>query len=85
MPLTFGAAVRLVDKTVLNSLAVGERVGSAREGILLPWLADRFVSLPFLPYRFALSFGDVLMAAGSCWLFLVGRPITAGTIKSGDA
>jgi hypothetical protein len=74
MPLTFGAAVRLVDKTVLNSLAVGERVGSVS-----------FVILPFLPYRFAFSFGNVLMAAESFWLFLVGRPITAGTIKSGDA
>jgi hypothetical protein len=83
MPLTFGAAIRLVDKTVLNSLAVSERVSSTSKDI---WLPEAEILLPWPPIVLLVRHAClVLMAAGSCWLFLVGRPITAGTIKSGDA
>jgi len=91
MPLTVDAAARLVDQTALNNLAVGERVSNASKdillpetGILLPWLADRFVSPPFLSYRFAFSLGDVLVAAGTFWLLLIGQLRTIQSTESGD-
>ncbi len=91
MPLTVHAAARLADWTALNSLTM-ERVGSTSKNlllpearILLPWLADCFVSPPSIPYRFVFSLGDILVAAGTLWLLLVGQPVTAESTKSGDA
>lgn len=72
MPLPVETALRLVPPTVLSQLEVGARLGSSSKdvllpeaGIILPWLADRFASPSFIPYRFAFSFGDVLVAAGA--------------------
>ena len=67
MPLTTNAASRLVSQSVLDSLVIGERIGSASKDVLLsetnirlPWLADRFVPPQNFPYRFAFSLGDAL-------------------------
>lgn len=80
MPLTVDAASRLVSQTVLNSLVLGERVGSASKDILLseanirlPWLADRFVPPQNVPYRFAFSLGDIFIAAGAFWILFRGK------------
>ena len=81
MPLTVDAASRLVDKAILDNLVIGERISSASKDILLPetrivlpWLADRFVPPQSMPYRFAFSLGDILLAAGTFWMLLQGHP-----------
>jgi hypothetical protein len=70
---------------------IGERISSASKDILLPevqirlpWFADRFTSPLSLPYRFAFSLGDVLVAAGTFWLLLIGQPKYIETTKSGE-
>ena len=80
MPLPVETAAKLVPPSILNSLTIGERISSASKDILLPearillpWLSDRFVSASFMPYRFAFSLGDVLVATGAFWM-LVHRP-----------
>jgi len=90
MPLPVDAAARLVNPTILKSLAVGERISSASKDILLPqsrillpWLSDRFVTPSYLPYRFAFSLGDVLVSAGAFWM-LIRQPMVPSPV-SGDA
>ena len=91
MPLTWEAAVSLAPPSVLNRLELGERISSASKDILLlnaqivlPWLADRFVPPPFIPYRFAFSLGDIGIAAGSFWLLIAGNNFNLSTL-SGEA
>lgn len=75
MPLPLETAEKFVEPSVLGRLEVGERIDSSSKDILLPeseiilpWLADRFVSPTWLPYRFAFSAGDVFVAAGAFWM-----------------
>ena len=90
MPLTVDAAARLVTPSILNSLAIGERISSASKDILLPesrillpWLSDRFVPPSFMPYRFAFSLGDVFVAMGAFWMLIRRPPVP--TLVSGDS
>lgn len=91
MPLTWDAAASLADPSVLNSLEIGGRISSGSKDILLlnaqialPWLADRFVPPHFLPYRFAFSLGDVLIATGAFWMLVAGKNFIAMP-NSGEA
>lgn len=77
MPLPLETAERFVDPVVLGRLAVGERIDNSSKDILLPmseiilpWLADRFVSPSWFFHRFAFSAGDVLIATGAFWMLV---------------
>lgn len=90
MPLTLEAASKLVDPSILKGLQIGERISNASKdvllpeaGIVLPWLADRFVPPSFFPYRFAFSPGDVLIATGAFWMLVFDRSVPVHV--SGDA
>lgn len=81
MPLPVETAAHLVTANVLNSLEVGARIGSAskdillsKSQILLPLLADRFISPAFFPYHFAYSLGDVFIGLGAFGLLVRGQP-----------
>jgi hypothetical protein len=83
MPLPMETAAKLVHPSTLNSLTVGERISNASKDILLPearillpWLSDRFVPPLFMPYRFAFSLGDVLVAIGAFWMLVHRPPVT---------
>lgn len=88
MPLTWEAAESLAGPSVLNNLELGGRIGSGSKDILLlntqivlPWLADRFVPPPFMPYRFAFSLGDVCIAVGAFWLLIAGENFNTSTLS----
>ena len=78
MPLSINTAAKLWPDSVLSTLNIGGRIHAASKDILLrgeqivlPWLADRFVSPDFIiPIRFAYSFGDVLISFGAFYLLL---------------
>lgn len=83
MPLPLEAAARLASQDVLDSLVVGSRISHASKDVLLqeasirlPWLADRFTSPSFLPYRVAFSAGDILIAIGAFVLLVRERKIS---------
>jgi len=85
MPLPLETAEKFVDSRTLGGLEVGERIDSSSKDILLPeseiilpWLADRFVSPNWLSYRFAFSTGDVFVAAGAFWMLSGLQPAHSG-------
>ena len=80
MPLPVETAAELWPNSILATMKVGERIHSGSkdillqaEQIILPGLADRFVSPDFLPVRFAYSVGDVLLSLGAFALLAKGE------------
>ena len=71
MPLSTTSAAYLLPEQVLSTLKIGARFGNSKdvlltaEAIRLPWLADRYLSPNWIPYRFVFSFGDMVIAIGS--------------------
>jgi hypothetical protein len=91
MPLPVETLARLVPQDVLEGLVIGDRIGHSSKDVLLrqssiwlPWLADRFASPPWLPYRFVYSAGDVFIAVGAFMLLVKGRS-PGSFIESGDS
>lgn len=79
MPLSVETASRLWSDPEFAALEVGKRIHAGSkdillqgEQIILPWLADRFVSPAFIPVRFAYSLGDVFISLGAFYLLLKG-------------
>ena len=72
MPLVAESAARVLPPETINSIGYGERISHASKDVLmsegniiLPWLADRFMTPKFLPFRFIFSLGDVWIALGA--------------------
>lgn len=81
MPLAVETAAKYIDQNILDNLVIGERIGKASKDILLPesqillpWLADRFISVRLLSKQYIFSVGDVFVALGVFWLLLNWQP-----------
>lgn len=81
MPLAVETAAKYIDQNILDNLVIGERIGKASKDILLPesqillpWLADRFISVRLLSKQYIFSVGDVFVALGAFWLLLNWQP-----------
>jgi hypothetical protein len=83
MPISPETLQRAEINLSIEELQIGKRVGTSKD-VLLPaeqtrfeWLADRFVLPNRLPFNFAYSVGDILIAAGAFWLlWTCGGPKT---------
>ena len=72
IPLSTVTAAHIIPEQILSNLKVGSRFSLGSKDILLSpdaivfsWLSDRFVSPEWFPYRFAFSFGDILIDIGA--------------------
>jgi hypothetical protein len=81
MPLPVETAQQFVPPTTMSLLEIGARLGSGSKDILLPeaeiilpWLADRFASPAFIPYRFAFSLGDIFVGFGAFLVLAQRQP-----------
>lgn len=83
MPISPQTLQRAEINLPVEELQIGKRVGTSKD-VLLPteqtrfeWLADRFVLPNRLPFNFAYSAGDILIAVGAFWLlWTCGGPKT---------
>ncbi len=83
MPISTETLSSLLSPRTVESLTIGKHLGPGSKDVLLsssqiilPWLADRFVSPAWLSYRFAFSLGDVLIAIGG-FVLLGMQPMSA--------
>jgi hypothetical protein len=87
MPLVAETAARIVEPHVMDRLVIGARLGKASKDILLPesqillpWLADRFISPKLSSYRAVYSLGDVFVAVGAFWMLANRHSTTAPSV-----
>lgn len=80
MPMSTETARQLVSEAVFRTLVVGSRLSAGSkdvllppDGIIFPWLADRFLPPAWFSYRFAFSLGDVFIGMGA-FLLLSMQP-----------
>jgi Family of unknown function (DUF5317) len=73
MPISPQTAGQLLSKNSLLDIQPGSRIGP-KDILLHPqdtrfeWLADRFLTPAWFPYRAAFSLGDVFIAIGAFWI-----------------
>jgi len=73
MPISPQTASHLVSKNSLLDIPLGSRIGP-KDILLYPqdtrfeWLADRFLTPAWFPYKVAFSLGDVFISIGAFWM-----------------
>lgn len=78
MPISPENAALLLPQSSPQTWKTGSRFGHSKDIVLekkntrLYGLSDRFLSPPGLPYQFAFSLGDVLIAVGAFWVLWQG-------------
>lgn len=73
MPISPETVRRLAPELPMNTLVLGERLGTSKDVLLnrevtqLWWFSDRLILPDWVPWQAALSWGDILIAFGTFW------------------